>query len=92
MVLLRMDAVQDPSNEPGVLRITPSGTVLTAEGVGIQIVDDKQMPVKFGDDAEVGPSKDGSYIVPFTARYYQTGDKIGAGRADGTATFTIMYR
>jgi len=30
--------------------------------------------------------------VPFTARYYQTGDKIGAGRADGTATFTIMYR
>jgi type 1 fimbria pilin len=92
MVLLRMDAVQDPSNEPGVLRITPSGTVLTAQGVGIQIVDDKQMPVKFGDDAEVGPSKDGSYIVPFTARYYQTGDKIGAGRADGTATFTIMYR
>lgn len=92
MVLLRMDAVQDPSNEPGVLRITQGATPVTAAGVGIQIIDDKQTPVKFGNDAEVGPSKDGSYIVPFTARYYQTGDKIEAGRADGTATFTIMYR
>ena len=61
-------------------------------GVGIQVIDDKKMPVKFGDEAELGPSKDGDYVLPYTARYYQTGDKVTPGRADGTATFTLDYK
>lgn len=90
-ILLRMDAQQDPSNEQGVLRVTQAGTG-TARGVGIQVIDAKKVPVKFGDDAEVGPSKDGDYVLPYTARYYQTGDRVTPGRADGTATFTLDYK
>lgn len=90
-VYLRMDATQDPSNEQGVLKITQAGST-TATGVGIQVVDDKTVPVKFGEEALVGPSMDGSYVLPYTARYFQTGDKVTPGRADGTATFTLDYK
>ncbi|MET3497237.1 fimbrial protein [Variovorax boronicumulans] len=93
-VYLRMDATPDPSNEQGVLRITQAGTA-TAGGVGIQVtrrIDGKKEPVRFGDEVEVGPSKDGDYVLPYTARYYQTSDEIKAGRADGKATFTLDYK
>ncbi|MGJ7604411.1 fimbrial protein [Variovorax sp. LT1R20] len=90
-VYLRMDATQDPSNEQGVLKITQAGST-TATGVGIQVVDDKTVPVKFGEEALVGPSMDGSYVLPYTARYFQTGDKVTPGRANGTATFTLDYK
>jgi type 1 fimbria pilin len=86
-----MDATQDPSNEQGVLKITQGGTS-TATGVGIQVIDNQSVPVKFGDDALVGTSKDGDYVLPYTARYFQTGDKVTPGRADGTATFTLDYK
>lgn len=90
-VMLRMDATADPSNQQGVLRITQAGSG-TAGGVGIQVIDGKQQAVKFGDAVEVGLSKDGSYVLPYTARYYQTGDKVTPGKADGTATFTLDYK
>lgn len=90
-VYLRMDAIQDPSNEPGVLKITQGGTS-TATGVGIQVIDNQSVSVKFGDEALVGLSKDGDYVLPYTARYFQTGDKVTPGRADGTATFTLDYK
>ncbi|MDQ0037063.1 type 1 fimbria pilin [Variovorax boronicumulans] len=90
-VLLRMDAQQDPSNEQGVLRVTQLGTA-TAGGVGIQVIDGKNVPVRFGDEVEVGPSKEGDYVLPYTARYYQTGDRVTPGRANGIATFTIAYK
>lgn len=90
-VYLRMDAMQDPSNEQGVLKLTQAGSS-TATGVGIQVVNDKNVPVKFGEEALVGPSMDGSYVLPYTARYFQTGDKVTPGRADGTATFTLDYK
>lgn len=90
-VNLRMDATPDPSNQQGVLKITQGGTG-TATGVGIQVVGNQSVPVKFGDDVLVGPSKDGDYVLPYTARYYQTGDKVTPGRADGTATFTLDYK
>ena len=90
-VLLRMEAQQDPSNEQGVLRVTQLGTA-TAGGVGIQVIDGKNVPVRFGDEVEVGPSKEGDYVLPYTARYYQTGDRVTPGRANGIATFTIAYK
>lgn len=91
-IYLRMDATGDPSNEQGVLKITQAGTG-TATGVGIQVMDGgKSQPVKFGDEMLVGPSKEGDYVLPFTARYYQTADKVTPGRADGTATFTLVYK
>ena len=90
-IYLRMDAQQDPATiAPGVLKIT-GGTGIAA-GVGIQVLDAKAAPVTFGGDVLVGPSKDGAYVLPYTARYYQTGGTVTVGRADGTATFTLSYK
>ncbi|MGO4393822.1 fimbrial protein [Variovorax sp. M-6] len=90
-IYLRMDAQQDPATTaPGVLKIT-GGTGI-AGGVGIQVLDAKAAPVTFGGEVLVGPSKDGAYVLPYTARYYQTGSAVTAGRADGTATFTLSYK
>lgn len=91
LVYLQMDATQDPTTSaPGVLKIT-GGTDI-ASGVGIQVLDKDAAPVPFGDDVLVGPSKDGAYVLPYTARYYQTGSTVTPGRADGTATFTLNYK
>ncbi|MGJ7607867.1 fimbrial protein [Variovorax sp. LT1R20] len=90
-VLLRMDAIADPAGDAGVIRLTQGGAT-TASGVGIQIVDEKKVPVTYGAAAPVGPSKDGPYVLSYTARYFQTGNKVTPGRADGTATFTIQYK
>ncbi|CAN7646011.1 fimbrial protein [Variovorax paradoxus] len=90
-VYLRMDATPDPSNEQGVLKVTQAGPS-TATGVGIQLVDDQAVPVKFGENALVGPSKNGDYVLTYTARYFQTDATVTPGRADGTATFTLDYK
>lgn len=91
-VLMRLDAQADPSNAQGVLRLTQAGTA-TAGGVGIQLIDGTaKAPVKFGTDVEVGPSKNGSYVLPYTAHYYQTGGKVTPGQANGMATFTLSYK
>ncbi|MBB1599756.1 fimbrial protein [Variovorax sp. UMC13] len=93
-VQIKMDATADPANVDGVLRLTQAAAgTNTAVGVGIQIVDaSTKVAVKFGDTVDVGPSKDGSYVLPYTARYYQTGDTVTPGQANGTATFTLDYR
>jgi len=90
-VYLRMDAPQDPSNEPGVLR-PMRGTPNLATGVGIQVIDEKSVPVKFGEETLVGTSRNGDYVLNYTARYFQTGNQVTPGRADGTATFSIEYK
>ena len=93
-VQIRMDATADPVNVDGVLRITQAAVgTNTAGGVGIQIVNaTTKAAVKFGDTVDVGVSKDGSYVLPYTARYYQTGNAVTTGQANGTATFTLDYR
>ncbi|MCY1223407.1 Fimbria adhesin protein [compost metagenome] len=90
-VYLRMDATQDPSNEQGVLQPT-RGVPNLATGVGIQVIDEKSVPVKFGEETLVGTSKNGDYVLNYTARYFQTGNQVTPGRADGTATFSIEYK
>ncbi|MDM0091353.1 MULTISPECIES: fimbrial protein [unclassified Variovorax] len=93
-VQIKMDATADPANVDGVLRLTPAAAgTNTAGGIGIQIVDaGTKAAVKFGDTVDVGPSKDGSYVLSYTARYYQTGNTVTPGQANGTATFTLDYR
>lgn len=80
-----------PVEPAGVLRITQGGAGI-ATGVGIQLLGGDAQPVRFGKGMQVGPMKNGSYDVPYTARYYQTAARIRPGRADGTATFTLEYR
>ena len=89
-VFLRMDATPDPSGQQGVLQVAQGAGAAT--GVGIQVLDGNSTGVRFGEDALVGPSKDGSYVVPFTARYFQTAPTVTAGPANGMATFSLNYK
>ncbi len=89
-VYLRMDAKPDASGAPGVIALSPDANAAT--GVGIQILDKDRQPVAYGQSALVGMSKDGVYNVPFHARYYQTANQVTAGRANGSATFTLEYK
>ncbi|HEL3809352.1 TPA: type 1 fimbrial protein [Stenotrophomonas maltophilia] len=90
MVSLTMDATPDASSTPGVLGIdTGTGT---ATGVGIQVLDSAGQPVAFGQPKQLGPSKDGDYVVPFKARYYQVAGAVGGGQANGRATVTLSYK
>jgi len=89
-IYLRMDATSDPSGQPGVLQIAQGANA--AAGVGIQVLDGKNAPVKFGEDALVGPSKDGTYVVPYTASYYQTAPGVTVGAANSAATFSVLYK
>lgn len=89
-VYLRMDATPDPSGQQGVIKLAQAANAAT--GVGIQILDKSNAAVRLGEDALVGPSKDGSYVLPYTARYYQTAPNVTAGPANGMATFTINYK
>ena len=90
MVSLTMDATPDASSAPGVLGIdTGTGT---ATGVGIQVLDSAGQPVAFGQPRQLGQSKDGDYVVPFKARYYQVAGAVGGGQANGRATVTLSYK
>jgi type 1 fimbria pilin len=90
MVSLTMDATPDASSTPGVLGIdTGTGT---ASGVGIQVLDSAGQPVAFGQPKQLGQSKDGDYVVPFKARYYQVASAVGGGQANGRATVTLSYK
>ena len=40
---------------------------------------------------ELGPTKNGDYVAPFTARYYQTLPTVTTGQANGMATLTLSY-
>lgn len=67
----------------------------TATGVGVQLLDGTGVavlplgtPISFhGYDQGTG----GSYEIPLYARYYQTGDRVGAGKANTSVTFTMTY-
>jgi type 1 fimbria pilin len=46
-----------------------------------------------GSDIAVGTSSTGgSFSVPLKARYYQTGDTITTGTANGVLSFTMTYQ
>ncbi|WP_431222077.1 fimbrial protein [Serratia sp. L9] len=62
-----------------------------ASGLGIQLLYNDQ-PMPLGSDVSVGASSSGGgFTVPLKARYYQTGDKITPGTANGVLTFTMLY-
>ncbi|MFG9466488.1 fimbrial protein, partial [Pseudomonas paraeruginosa] len=91
------DAV-NPTNTSDVLSLS-SGS--TATGVGIQIRRDDNTAIKFGPDSTVANNvnqwKVGEYgnvevSIPLKAGYKKTGQKVTAGTANGTATFTFSYQ
>ena len=48
--------------------------------------------MQFGQPMELGPTKNGDYVAPFTARYYQTLPTVTTGQANGMATLTLSYK
>lgn len=92
---VRIDATADTSGAPGVMRLDRQKGDMAATGVGIQLWfrPDGGSPVVFGQETNYYTSLyGGREVVKLKARYYQTQDKITAGKADSTATFTLTYR
>ncbi len=94
-VNIRIDAEQDASNMPGVLKL--NNVADSATGVGIQIVQrngNTEKEIRFNQGINLGSAQTGSsnLILPLRARYVQTeSGRVGAGVANGYATFTIEY-
>lgn len=72
--------------------INTTGGINAASGVGIQLLYNNQ-PMLLGSEVGVGSSvTGGSFSVPLKARYYQTGDRISSGTANGVLSFTLTYQ
>lgn len=88
-VKFKIDATPDSSGKAGVMAIDPGDG--TASGVGIFLLHNNA-PVKFGVETEAGTTLEhGDYYINFAGYYYQTQRQITAGKANGTATFTVTY-
>lgn len=75
----------------GILNLDSSSSV-TATGIGLQMLLNSA-PVVLGQMLNTGTTtSEGSFSIPLTARYIQTGSEITAGTANATATFTMTYR
>lgn len=92
---IRLDADQDSSNMPGVLKLSAASN--SATRIGIQMVQrdgSTEREVRFGQTVNVGTTTTGTstMTLPLRARYVQTqAGTVGAGVANGQATFTIQY-
>lgn len=74
----------------GVINTTSGSNAAT--GVGIQLLYGNQ-PMRLGSDVAVGTSgAGGGFTVPLKARYYQTGERITTGAANGVLSFTMTYQ
>jgi len=67
-----------------------------AKNVGIQVLSQwngATTPIDLGGNRlNVGPTKDGAYVIPFIARYYQTqNNRVTGGLVSSIVTFTINY-
>lgn len=91
---VQIDAVKDPVNVAGVMKLDSAPGDMAATGVGVQLYfapDDSA--VQFGQSRFYYTSPNGgSETVQLKARYYQTAAAITAGTANATATFTLTYK
>ena len=92
---IRLDAIQDSSNLPGVLPL--AAVADAAGGIAIELVQrngSAEKTVRFAENIDLGASVAGSsnFSLPLRARYIQTrAGRVTPGKANGTATFTIQY-
>lgn len=84
-------------NTSNVLSLTEAST---ATGVGIQVRSGTTI-ISYGPDSAVpgnpgqwkaGTTGNGTFTVPLTANYVQTGSVVTGGSANGRATFTMSYQ
>ncbi|WP_118985472.1 fimbrial protein [Photorhabdus sp. CRCIA-P01] len=83
---------ENPSDtSKSVIRLDDSSDTNTAKGVGVQILYNNT-PVIIGESLFLGNViANNDHTFPFTAHYYQTGDRITGGKANATAHFTVQY-
>ncbi|WP_095124626.1 fimbrial protein [Pseudomonas sp. Irchel s3a12] len=84
------NAAADSSGVKGVMALGSTMGNLDAKGVGIQLLS-RGAPVTLGAATAVGDSTSGNNNIVMEARYYQTQSTVTAGKANGTATFTLTY-
>ncbi|WP_430673356.1 type 1 fimbrial major subunit FimA [Klebsiella aerogenes] len=77
----------------GLLAVTSNANKTAAGNVGIQILDEKSIPVVLDGSKFSTPHTllNGENVLPFSARYVSTADKTTAGDADADAVFTMQY-
>ncbi|RAW91753.1 fimbrial protein [Photorhabdus laumondii] len=74
-----------------IIQLNRTNATNTAKGVGVQILY-MGTAVPIGKPFVVGHSdRNSRYNLPFTARYYQTDDRITGGKANAIAHFTVQY-
>ncbi|AOM39514.1 fimbrial protein [Xenorhabdus hominickii] len=76
------------TNTNGVIN---ADSTSSATGIGIQMLDDKDNPVKFGEQQALGVINS-LKTLSYKARYYQTSHMVTAGSVNATATFTVDYK
>ncbi|WP_312369813.1 fimbrial protein [Stenotrophomonas sp.] len=92
---VRLEAAQDVSGAPGVLRLAAGAD--SAQGVGIQLLQRQgagESQVRFAENIVLAtaPVSAGRLSLPMRARYMQTqAGKVTPGKGNGVATFTIQY-
>jgi len=64
-----------------------------AQGVGIQIFQNDNMPVNINGTTEAGSTElqNGKNVIPFSASYVATGPNVIAGNANAVVSFRINY-
>ncbi|MCG8709351.1 fimbrial protein [Brenneria sp. 4F2] len=63
-----------------------------ATGIGVQLLRNNQ-PLIIGNAISLGKTNsDGNIDFPFSARVYQSGERVTAGAFRATATFTLTYQ
>lgn len=75
--------------DPSILALDDASV---ATDVGIQIKDNANKVVKLYENSSVYTLVKGDNNLNFTARYIATADKVGAGAANSSAQFTIIYQ
>jgi major type 1 subunit fimbrin (pilin) len=89
-----IDAVTTIVPGTGNSVVTLDGTS-TASNVALQLLDGKGNPFGMGTPVTFtgyNSGTGGSYTIPFTARYYQTGTPVSPGAANTQMTFTMTYQ
>lgn len=81
----------------GILALNPVSSGPVASGIGIQITDSYNAPIRLAPgnslDSEISTREEEgrTYTIPLSARYRQTSNVIKPGKANATAEFTIIY-
>ncbi|WP_395300496.1 fimbrial protein [Enterobacter sp. ECC-175] len=90
---VRLDATAAPATtRKDVMRLDPESGDIAAKGVGIQLGYRMGYELELGKTLLYETSKFDTEFIMLRARYYQTEENVIAGKANGTATFTLTYK